>query len=617
MRWLLRHYGSIDPRTLGLVRIAIALLLWTDLIKRCGILSDFYTNDGLLPNHRVLWSPTHEWMFSPLLALSHRHEVVFALALIGCIYTCFLLGYRTRLTHVLSWLSLVALQVRVDVLSNGGDFVFSDLVLWTGLLPLGRRFSLDALLGSLRTRPDPSLDALRETAAAARDTEPVVSLAVLAATLQLSVIYYFNAVHKSGWTWRSGNAVYYMLHQERIVTALGVWIREHVPARMLVVPSYATLLLEISLPFLILSPWGRPWTRRAAIVAIWGLHIGIALLSNLGLFSPVMIAFSLLLLDARDWDTWQAAAARGPRLQLYVDQACGSAWLYARMIARLDLHQRIDLQPLAALEPDQVPALHAGWLARRAGSDRVLALAAASRAVLRVLPAGALLSRLASVLAPLHAPLARQRDAISAWLGLHGASGELKYPRPSAAATTGLQRFRARVGGALNETLVLLLLVVATSQLLIENPAIPSRLRLPQPELLRAAVAYFRLNQGWSMFAPNTPTEDHWVVIDAVTVSGRHVDPLNQRARGFSEPTRRDIPEQLGYSAAWCDYLVRLPDRSDLHDPLRDWISRYPQRTGRAGDLITSFTGIVVEHQSPAPGETKPKDVRWHVFVAN
>ena len=55
-----RNYLSIDPRTLGLLRIGIACLLLLDLAKRVPLVRLFYVNDGLIPNHRVLWRPPRE-----------------------------------------------------------------------------------------------------------------------------------------------------------------------------------------------------------------------------------------------------------------------------------------------------------------------------------------------------------------------------------------------------------------------------------------------------------------------------------------------------------------------------------------------------------------------------
>src|SRR5438067_959471 len=82
----------------------------------------------------------------------------------------------------------------------------SLLCAWTPSLPMGRRFSLDAVRAALAATHERSADQLN--ARPAKNHRAAVSLAVLAILLELSVIYYFNAVNKHGWTWRRGLAVY-------------------------------------------------------------------------------------------------------------------------------------------------------------------------------------------------------------------------------------------------------------------------------------------------------------------------------------------------------------------------------------------------------------------------
>jgi hypothetical protein len=52
-----RRYLTVDPRSLGLGRIALALVLLLDLARRIPGLALWYSNDGLLPNHMMLWRP--------------------------------------------------------------------------------------------------------------------------------------------------------------------------------------------------------------------------------------------------------------------------------------------------------------------------------------------------------------------------------------------------------------------------------------------------------------------------------------------------------------------------------------------------------------------------------
>lgn len=607
LSFLRRNFLTIDPRTLGLLRIVLASLLLVDLAKRTSYLRLFYTNSGLIPNHRVLWQPPREHIFSFLLGLSDTVEVQIAFGLIAIIYLCFLFGFRTRVMHALSWLSLVSLQMRADVLCSGADFVFSDLVLWSAFLPLGRRFSLDAVLSSLRNGNDTDLQGLHNIASTPRDTRPVVSLAVLALIMQLVVIYVFNTVQKNGANWRDGTAVYWLVHQERIVTAFGLWARDALPLWVFQSLSYATLVVEGAIPLLILSPWGRPWTRRIAIVSMLGLHFGMALMSNLGLFSPVMMTYALCLIEARDWDMWERRARSV--LQLSVDLGCGLCFQAARVWTRLDTLRRIEIH---ALDPGAA-ADSCGFVQTRDGLR--FEHAQALRRLLGVLPLGLLLSAAAQLLQPIIGPIARwsgrNRDAISRELALQPAHTCIPARHSAAAFTEKLHRIRFWAG----QLLVLALIVVATSQVLNENRAVPRALKHDQPRIVRAAVGYSRLSQGWSMFAPEAPMHDRTIVIDAVTSDGRHVDPWNEVASRVSDPTLRTIPERLGHDAAHCDYSSSVSDDESLYEPLHDWIMSYHRRTHHPADRIRHFKAYVIEHDGPRPGEQAPSNVEARVFL--
>src|SRR5262245_34571190 len=109
MRSLRLFYFGIDLRALALLRIGLGLLLLLDLAKRVPDIGVWYVNSGLIPNHRVLWHPD-PYQFSYLFALWTLPQLRVAFALIAAVYVCFLVGYRTRLFHVLSWLSLLSLQ---------------------------------------------------------------------------------------------------------------------------------------------------------------------------------------------------------------------------------------------------------------------------------------------------------------------------------------------------------------------------------------------------------------------------------------------------------------------------------------------------------------------------
>ncbi|MFW2387343.1 MAG: HTTM domain-containing protein [Polyangiales bacterium] len=487
------RFLTIDVRTLGLARIYIALLLLFDLARRSLEMSVWYYESGLLPNAMLDKHPMRTYGYSFLFDVSSDAGIQIAFIFIALVYLAFLFGIFTRVTHVLAAACLISLHIRVDFLANGGDFVFCNLMVWSAFLPLGSAFSFDSWRKKMAGLPIES---------------PVVSWAVLVICLQLAVIYAFNAIHKRGDTWVDGSAVYWLAHQERIVTWLGLWMRENLPFWVFQAMSYGSLVIEYLLPILILSPWGRPWTRRAAIAGIWALHLGIAAVANVGSFSFVMMGYSMFLVSPEDWE-----------------------WLRAK----LSLRRGKDARAVAALR-----------------------------------------------LPPEDASSPPKRSPLR-WL---------------------------------SNTFLAFLFVAAVSQVLVENWSVPKFLKHRQPKWIQATIETFRLHQGWSMFAADAPRHDMWIVVDAVTADGRHVDPFNEFATRYSDPTLRTVPPRLDMSYWSCDYVARIPGFRRFHGNLAEWIFRHHERTGNENDRIVSFRAYEVSHLPPGPGETEPREPKSKAFLA-
>ena len=521
-RGFVHCYLTADPRSLGAGRIGLALVLLIDLLRRIPDLPIWYANHGLLTNHVLLWRPPTQWMFSLFFLASWQDEAAIGFILCGIVYGALLLGWRTRLFQVLSAVAVWSLHGRVTLVENGGDWMLSELALWTAFLPLGRRFSLDALR------------AARANPAAPADETPVVSVAVLALLVQLAVSYLFNALHKGGDTWRGGSAVHMVLHQDRMVTAFGVWMRPHMTPLLSRVLTYGSLAMEGALPALILSPVRQSFTRRLAIILMMALHLGLQMFINVGVFSLVMMAYAPFLLTAADW---QALAARP-----------GLAAAGRRLAARV---RRMVVRVIGLC--DQAPEL-------------------ASKPT----------SRVKSLSPPAGVP------------ALDDLRRLLCVAREAAAG---------------------LMLLVLLSELFIGNPLLSTRFHVWQPGWVKALVAYPRLIQAWTMFAPDAPTVDETVVVDAVTADGRHVDPYSERAGRYPNPGSAAIPARLDNDSFFFNYSARIPFSSQYWGALQDWILAYPQRTGRPDDRIVRFEASIVEDDSPPPGEAQPRNPRARVFL--
>ena len=275
-RRLAATYFSVDPRSLGLFRIGLGAVMFVDLWIRYQGVDFWYTDEGLLPSGMFRrQSP----LFSIFFHVSTHEGAVALMALCAIVYACFTAGLATRLVHALALVCVVSLNSRIYPLENGGNFVLNLLTTWTLFLPLGRRFSVDAWLRARRRRKTgkgPPVDLDR----------PVWSFAVLALLLQFAVIYILNVLHKTGPRWEAGSAVFYALHDERLVTAVGVWLRE-LPYAILKALSHGTLWVEAAAGLLILCPIFARHVRLAAVVLLPTLHFGFGLCLELGVFAYV------------------------------------------------------------------------------------------------------------------------------------------------------------------------------------------------------------------------------------------------------------------------------------------------------------------------------------------
>jgi predicted DCC family thiol-disulfide oxidoreductase YuxK len=623
-------YLRIDPRSLALGRIVLGLVLLVDLVRRVPWIQDLYSNLGLIPNHTVLWRPPFPRIFSFLFMASLPEEAAIWFWISFVCFFCFCIGYRTRLFHALSFLMTTSLHNRVLFAENWGGVAIGVLMIWTFFLPLGRRFSVDAIRASMRARPH---ETPAELAAGVPppDTSQTTSLAALGLLLQIAVIYFFNYAHKTGVTWRSGSAVHYVLWQERIVTVLGLWMREHVPYAALRTMSIGTLIIEAAAPALVLTPIFWRWTRFIAALLLFGLHLSIMLMVNLGIFSFAMMGFEPFLVTDAQWRLFaRLVPKRGRARTVVYDADCGVCWATVRVLARMDAHHRFLWIPSA-----DTAALPAGIDQTLLEQTIVVVDPATARQwtradgfaeIFRALPLGGLWSW------PMRLPgirqlanwaydlFARNRTRISAFFGLAACGVPARSRAPHAVGAqeqgTPLRDWLRARGPLVRELAAALTIVVLTAEVLVANWAVPPWLRVNRrPEWMVAAIMYPHLFEGWSLFAPEAPLSDESVAVDAVTKDGRHVDPFNQAVSRVATLPVNDVPVRLGNDSFWCDYSLRIPEAGEYHQAFLEWLLRYPDRTGHPNDEIVKLDAYVIEHDSPPPGRTHPTRIRKHVFL--
>jgi hypothetical protein len=290
-------YLLLDRRVLGSFRILFGLVLLYDVARRFPDAALLWSSDGVLSSQALRKVPQDSSQFSLLFELGSGSAVRGAFAAIALVFALYTAGLYTRAMQVLALICYTSLNARNLFFEDGGTTCVILLLGWTLLLPLGDWFSLDALRRESRL---PNLAA--RLRARAQRKAPLVSLAALALLLQAAAIYWLNAAHKTGHTWRGGDAVHLVLWQHRVNTPLAVWLAAHEPPWFSPVFTWLTVRTEFLLPLLLLWPWRIEITRSVAFALAVGLHAGIALTLTLGPFSYVMMCLVWLCLPGAAFD---------------------------------------------------------------------------------------------------------------------------------------------------------------------------------------------------------------------------------------------------------------------------------------------------------------------------
>jgi hypothetical protein len=278
---------AVDRRALATFRVALAAVVLVDLALRFPDATAFYTDAGVLPRALLLETfPTlgrltvHTlfggiwWQFALFAATA-----VAALALA--------VGYRTRLATAITLVLLVSLQLRNPVILNAGDSLLRRLLVWSVLLPLGARWSVDA------RRRDAA-----ESGGQATSGDRLLSVAGVGLFVQVLAVYVVNALLKTrGEAWQNGVAGRLAFGMDALTVLLGD-VLAGIPV-LLTFGTYAWLVVVAASPLLVLA---TGWTRTAVVAALAAGHVAMALSLRLGAFPLVSVAALLPFLPTFVWD---------------------------------------------------------------------------------------------------------------------------------------------------------------------------------------------------------------------------------------------------------------------------------------------------------------------------
>lgn len=596
-RWAVRVYATADPRSLGVFRIALGLLLFEDVARRYPDLVSFYTNLGWLTNHFAMYQPMSNYIFSIHHAFSTPAEVHVIFAIHLLVNFAFLIGYRTKLMHFLAWFLLTSLNSRNVMVENGGFVMLQLLVLYTLFLPLGGRFSVDSFVASYRAKRETSVAQLSQRVTPS--VTPIAHFAVTMVILQWATNYYLNTVQKNGPTWHDGTALHYFMQQGRLMRPFGFWLRDHIPFALSSFLTRVTLIVEGSIVVLWLTPYFTKPARMLAWFLSIGLHLSITLFARLGPFSWTMMIAYVMFIPAEVWE-WFGERHRHLRRKVLclLDEASPWSISVGRVIERLDLLRMVRFR--GARDEARKSSFSVGI--KKAGKTDVARGAVAVARVLQALPTPGFALVLFKGLGLHHLfgwgldRAMHRRARLTESLGLATA----RPPPPRANRDSAGWR-AARLGRNALATLCLLgLLALGVSQVLVENRIVPAWAKPNRPEWVVALVVYPRLFQGWSMFAPDPPREDGWMIVDGRTVDGRKLDPTTGKEPNFS----MDLPGGPDFSAQWGAFHMRIFENRFrvYYNGVRDYLLRTHEINGKPEDRLVAFDAWYLSRMVGPPG---------------
>lgn len=283
----------------SLARIAYGLFLLFYFISHYAERHLLWGPGGLLPHDAFLEMAEARGILT-LFHLSGEpwfFELVYHAGIV--VAFLYLIGYRTRLIGVLTFILFWSFYFRNPHLTNGGDNILRIQLFYLLFAQTGARFSLDALRRRKTSSPGKK--------SVAREMSAVLhNAAVLAAVLQLALLYFTAGMYKvMGAYWQEGTALYYATRvQEFHWPGISEWLWES--EFLLVLLSYATVIFQVSFPFLLLNRI----TKLIAVGCAVLFHGGIALFMGLIGFSWIMIGSELILLTDKDYRLIGAAARR-------------------------------------------------------------------------------------------------------------------------------------------------------------------------------------------------------------------------------------------------------------------------------------------------------------------
>ncbi len=534
---------SLDTRSLAFARISIAIVLIFDWFYRFLNSFDFYSDLGVLPRGPLIGELANPYFFS-VFNIAGKPVYIYALLLVGLIFHLGLLvGYRTRLSNIMSWVFFVSLSARMPIISHAGDDLLRLALFWMIFLPMSQHFSVDRALTNLNSQTTTWFN------------NSILNVASMAMMLQLIYMYFFTGLLKWHPVWTTeGSALYLALELEQFLTPFGELLRK-LPYEVLQFLTRVVLYCEIIIPLLVFIPLKNHYMRFVSIVTFVLFHLGLFATFKLGNFPWICIAYWMIFIPSHFWDfILESLKKKQLGVAIYFDPDCA---LCKKMTYFLKTFLVLPYVQIKAGSDTII--LHQikqnnSWVIADSennfyfGYDAFLKLLKLSLfSKLSVIFRSSVMRKIGNLI---YLKISGDRKNYLSFLNY------FKFERPL--------NYKLRWW---TQGFVIICFTVATFW----NVALHSEddsVELNRPAEVIGAV--FRLHQNWVMFAPYPSFEDGWIMTEAILKNGQTWDIFNDKNVTFEKPAS---VSNMHKNSLWRKYSSNI--RTDEYEKYRLYLGRF------------------------------------------
>src|SRR5262249_2400218 len=142
-------FNKIDARQYALLRILMSFFWLATLLGLIDESTFYYSNQGWFPLSKALEiTASREWTLLHAVTSPFGVHLFFAVWMTAALGM--LVGYRTRLCSVLSFIGIVSLHSRNWLNTYGGDAVLRLMLFYLALCPSGLAWSIDSLIARFK-----------------------------------------------------------------------------------------------------------------------------------------------------------------------------------------------------------------------------------------------------------------------------------------------------------------------------------------------------------------------------------------------------------------------------------------------------------------------------------